>query len=274
MPLFAQSRTSGNSDKISFAQESPEILRTTTMEKLPLRSKPETIIEKQPGEADLGGQTDFLPIPQINDCAADVALKLTALADVVRHGRSIAIATGFAASMTQEREPMSIAVNEMIGHEHDAWTLYTTGEYPLPKIDWISDHEPPPTSTKPLRIARRRAEALNRLYKTDQAGPGHSVWFTKHEIDHLDLVKAMVRVIGAERNLVGGQDALSVTQLADLQTINTVLSVSSEISKSSRDKLTSMKISSAQQVLGCHREVLRRMLGGDDRKERKCRSEA
>ena len=219
------------------------------------------------GEERLGlsSQTDFLQIPQSNDSVMDVARKL---ADAVRNGQSIATASKFAASMTQEREPMNIAVDGMKAQEYEAWIVYTTGKYQLPKIDWKSEHESAPTSTKPLRIARRRAEALNRLYNTEQVSPGHSVWFTKHEVSHLPLVNAMVRVIGAERNLVGGQHALSATQMADLQTINAILSVSTEILKSSRGKLISVEISSAQQVLGSQRDVLRRMLAGEGRKRK------
>jgi hypothetical protein len=47
------------------------------------------------------------------------------------------------------------------------------------------DREDEPTSKKPLKTARRRAEALNRLYRTDQARPSHSVWFVKKKNDHI-----------------------------------------------------------------------------------------
>jgi hypothetical protein len=212
---------------------------------------------------------DCLQIPQSDDSSTDIARKLTALTEAVRRGQSIAAVTNYAASMTQEREPMNIAVTEMTEQEYEAWSLYTAGKYPLPKIDWNSSRDPAPTSTKPLRIARRRAEALNRLYNTERADPGHSVWFTKHEIVHLPLVKAMARIIGAERNLVGGQYALNATQVADLQTINRILSVSTEILKESRGDPMSAKISSAQRVLGSQRDMLREMLAdnGGKRKE-------
>ena len=160
---------------------------------------------------------EYLQIPQANDCSAEVTRKLTALADTVRKGQSIAAVTCYAASMTQ---PINTAVAEMTPQEHEAWILYTTGKYSLPKVDWNSNCDEAPTSSKPLRIVRRRAEALNRLYITNKADAGHSVWFTKHEIHHLPLVKAMARIIGAERNLLGGQYTLNATQLADLQTIN------------------------------------------------------
>lgn len=100
---------------------------------------------------------------------------MTALAEAVCRGQSAALVTNYAASTTQERDATNKAVAEMPPQELEAWTLYSQGKYPLPKIDWDANREPAPTSTKPLRIARRRAEALNRLYKNEKADPGHSV---------------------------------------------------------------------------------------------------
>ncbi|KAG8531635.1 uncharacterized protein KY384_003266 [Bacidia gigantensis] len=209
-----------------------------------------------------------MQIPQSEDSIADVARKLTALADTVRHGQSIAAVTKYVASTTQKRKPLDSAVTEMTEQEYNAWGLFTAGKYPLPEIDWDSCHDPAPTSTKPLRITHRRAEALNRLYDTEKADPSHSVWFSKHQIVHLPLVKAMARIIGAERNLLGGQNALNATQVADLQTINKILSVSTEILKSSRGKLISAEISSAQRILGSQRDTLREKLADNGRKRK------
>jgi hypothetical protein len=211
---------------------------------------------------------EYLQIPQGDDSLAEVARKLTALAEAVRQGRGIAAVTYYAASMTQEREPMNTAVAQMTPQEHEAWSHYTTGKYPLPKVDWNSNCDAAPTPSKPLRIARRRAEALNRLYDTNKADAGHSVWFTKYEIHHLPLVKAMARIIGAERNLLGGQYTLNATQLADLQTISRILSVSTEILKKSRGHPTSKEISSAQQVLIVRRNTLRKTLTKNERKRK------
>jgi hypothetical protein len=83
-----------------------------------------------------------------------------------------------------------------------------------------------PTSGKQLKAARRRAKALNRLYETDRVHEGHIVWITKNNIGLLHLVQAMARVIGEERNLVGGHGGWSAAQLADLQSINQILSIS------------------------------------------------
>jgi hypothetical protein len=205
---------------------------------------------------------DRLPIPEIGDSIDVLQRKLTALAGVVRRGQSIAVATSYAASTIQERDPVKIAVSEMPPLEFEAWDLYAEGKYSMPKIDWDNSRDPVPTSAKPLRTARRRAEALNRLYQTDIADPSHAVWFTKNEAFYLPLVKAMARVIGAERNLLGGQGALDATQIADLQSINEILSVSAQVSHGMARNAASQAIASAQHILGSHRDMLRGIKGG------------
>jgi hypothetical protein len=203
-----------------------------------------------------------LPIPQSGDSIAVIQKKLTALADAVSRGQSIAVVTKYAASTVQERDPMKLAVAEMSPQELDHWGLYAEGKYRLPKLDWNESRLSIPTSAKPLRTAHRRADALNRLYETDKADPGHAVWFTKNEPFHLPLVKAMARVIGAERNLLGGQSALNTTQIADLQSINEILSISTQILDiPGRNGAISQAIASAQRILGSHRDMLRGILG-------------
>jgi hypothetical protein len=132
--------------------------------------------------AEFKGHTDILPIPQSEDSVAVFQQKLSALADAVSRGQSIAVATNFAVSKTQERNSTEKAVADMPPQELEAWKHYSNGKYPLPKIDWDSNRDEMPTSTKPLRVAHRRAEALSRLYKTENADPTHSVWFTKNEL--------------------------------------------------------------------------------------------
>lgn len=63
-----------------------------------------------------------------------------------------------------------------------------------------------------------------------------------NETYHLPLIQAVARIIGAERNLLGGQCALNVTQSADLQTADRILSVSSKILKDSGGEPLSKRI--------------------------------
>lgn len=113
---------------------------------------------------------------------------------------------------------------------------------------------PPPTSAKSLKTASRRAEALNRLYETDRAHEGHVVWITKNKTGFLHLVQAMARVIGEERNLVGGRGGRSASQLADVQSINRILSISGQICQESNELRS--EIADIQRVLGIHRHRL------------------
>lgn len=197
-----------------------------------------------------------LPIPQIGDSMNELLSKLTAIADIVRAGKSIAEATAFSATPIQNREAEEIALCQMRPQERDLWTTFNDGLWSLPEFDWENNKLPPPSSAKPLKTARRRAEALNRLYQTDRAHEGHVVWITNNNIVLLPLVQAMARVIGAEINLVGGLGGWSATQLADVQSINRILSISSQICQESKASELRSKISEIQRVLGFHRRRL------------------
>jgi len=112
--------------------------------------------------------------------------------------------------------------------EHQYWEAFLRGSIRLPDMDWSVDREDEPTSKKSLKTARRRAEALNRLYGTDQARPSHSVWFVKNHIEYLPLVKAMARVIGIERQMGSNRSSRAD---ADLHTTRSVISTSLKIKR-------------------------------------------
>ena len=221
----------------------------------------ESVLTAVPMKSD----TAVLEIPQHQDTLKILSSKLATIAGVITAGRSVAVATGYSAAAHQEQRAVEKAVGEMGPYEHEAWTMYQSGSCSLPHIDWKSNVDSTPLSTKPLKIARRRAEALNRLYKTDQAQPGHSVWFTKHHLVFLPLVKAMARVIGAERDLVGG-GTWTATQLADLQSINKILSVTGQAVSSRTSEPLPSSISLAQAVLASRRDTLRNLILGRKRK--------
>jgi hypothetical protein len=113
--------------------------------------------------------------------------------------------------------------------EYESWKAYLEGCIKLPNIDWEMNQDITPVSEKALKRARRRAEALNRLYGTDKARPSHSTWFARNHIEHLPLVKAMARVISIERHITGGHNRADGSTLADLQTIKKVISSSIQI---------------------------------------------
>jgi len=198
-----------------------------------------------------------LPVPHLSDSPVELFSKLVAIANVLRAGKSIAEATAYLAASTQDRSAEKRAIGQMRSQEQESWTTFWEGLWHLPELDWDSNSLPPPKAAKPLKTARRRAEALNRLYETDRAHEGHVVWITNNKILLLHLVKAMARVIGEERNLVGGRGGWSPTQLADLQTINRTLSISGQICQGSN--VLRSEIADIQRVLGVHRHRLQEL---------------
>ncbi len=209
--------------------------------------------------------TAILDIPQSEDTLTIFCCKLTAIADVVTSEKSVAIATGYSAVASQEQRPVQKAIAQMSPSEGEAWEWFETGSYTLPDMDWRTSIDSILLSAKPLKTARRRAEALNRIYKTDKAQPCHSVWFTKHHPVHIPLVKAMARIIGAERDLVGG-GVWTATQLADLQSINKILSIIAQFVSGRASQPLLPVITHAQAVLVSHRDALRNYIVGRKRK--------
>lgn len=209
--------------------------------------------------------TVILAIPQNQDTLKILCSKLTAIADVVTAGRSVAVATGYSAAANQEQRAVQKAINQMSSLEGEVWAWFEKGSCTLPDMDWRINIDSTPLSHKPLKTAHRRAEALNRLYKTDQAQPCHSVWFTKNCPEYHPLVKAMARVIGAERDLVGG-GVWTATQLADLQSINKILPITGQIVSGCASDPLVPAIIRAQAVLASHRDTLRNLIVGRKRK--------
>ena len=165
------------------------------------------------------------------DDSSTFLTKLTAIANTINNRDSVAVATEFYVKTEPDRNPEKAAVTEMTVRESEDWKAYLRGTIQLPKMNWEADQEEVPISKKPLKNVRRRAEALNRLYQTDQARPGHSMWFTKRYTKHLPLIKAMTRIIGKERYFANRYGEADTGNLAELQSIRKIISSSTEIPK-------------------------------------------
>lgn len=109
--------------------------------------------------------------------------------------------------------------------EAAVWDAWLKGNVQLPEINWDKDCGETPAGSNALQKANKRAKALNRLYGTDRAEPGHAVWFTAHHLVLPWLVKAMTRVIAAESRSSQTKDA-EVLDLAELQTIKAIIASS------------------------------------------------
>lgn len=188
----------------------------------------------------------------------EIISKLTAILNAVRAGKNIAETTTDFAAADQRRNPEMIARSQMSPQEYEAWTTFNDRLWHLPEIDWDNNQLPPHISLRSRKIARRRAEALNRLYKTDRAHEGHVTWITQNKLEFLPLIKAMARLIGAERNQVGGGE-WHATQLTEIQSVNRILSIIAQIRQESESKLLRSKCAETKHVLGKYRRTLQAM---------------
>jgi len=211
----------------------------------------------------------YLPLPEPGDSIPVLHIKLQALATVVLGKDSVATATGYRAATKQERDPEAAARQEMPPEDLEYWDRWKEGHITLPPIDWSNTLTSAPTSTRPLKIANRRAVALNRLYNTTLATPAHAAWFTSEHARFLPLVKAMARVIGVERDLVGGIDGLTPGQLAEIQSIGKVIAVVANITHGLKEKQYPLLkgIHQDRDILLAGLEVAKKVLPG--RKKRK-----
>jgi hypothetical protein len=100
-------------------------------------------------------------VPQSGDSLEILCSKLTTIANVITAGESVAVATGYSAAASQERRSVQKAISQMHPLEREMWAQFETNPCVLPDIDWKTDIDSTPLSQKPLKTARRRAEALN-----------------------------------------------------------------------------------------------------------------
>ena len=139
--------------------------------------------------------------PSENDSLSVLTVKLSSFIYVVHAGHSIAAATGFLPSRSDGSSSEFVAVEGMAPQERECYNVWKEkGPLSLPIIDWANHRGHTPTSQRPLKKAQRRAEALNRIYGTDKAEPCHYTYFVQTHSPSLPLVKAIARVIGAEKN--------------------------------------------------------------------------
>ncbi|KAH8802677.1 hypothetical protein F5884DRAFT_802701 [Xylogone sp. PMI_703] len=166
-------------------------------------------------------------IPSLEDSVPATLANWDAILETVKAGRSIAGATGYSATPHLGKNEKTIAESQMTPQEHQMWTGFNDGRVNLPALDWATNRLSPPTSKGSVKVIPRRVEALNRLYKTNQADAGHIAWIMEKELLLLPLIKAMARVIGAEKDLAGSKECQE-GQLAEIQSINRILYYSAQ----------------------------------------------
>lgn len=165
-------------------------------------------------------------LPTLDDDALTLLAKLNQIESHLEHGGSLTTPV-HSQTTTSQQSSVEVARSRMAPRESESWLAYLKGSVTLPELDWDANHGDLPTSKKALKKARRRAEALNRLYDSDRAQPSHSAWFTSHHPECLPLVKAMARVIGAEKQS-STDHTRDISTESDLQALRSIISVSSQ----------------------------------------------
>ncbi|KAK7206815.1 hypothetical protein BZA70DRAFT_294197 [Myxozyma melibiosi] len=152
----------------------------------------------------------ILPIPSDTDDLETAFEKLVALVQVVESGKSIAINTGFKAAKHDCVDPVAIAKRGM--------TLLHLRLY----------EASPPGAASASRFAELAA-AMSDAWEYEDATAEHVAWLSKHHPSVFPLLKAIVRVYGAARDLVSGQGQLTALELADLQTYHKLSRIRSNL---------------------------------------------
>lgn len=119
--------------------------------------------------------------------------------------------------------------------------------FQVPSVDWSSPDfaAQVPNGQKSRQTFTYRAEAMQKIWlpnaveevkKEEEADtarssqvytitPENAAWLTSNMIDMLPLVKAVSKIQSAERDLAGGLTALTIHEMAELQTIKGIASI-------------------------------------------------
>ena len=79
---------------------------------------------------------------------------------IVSEDRRVAAAAEDQETSTLQRDAGKAALAQMRPMERESWEAYLKGLIQLPYMDWNTNQDPAPLSKKPLRTARRRAQAF------------------------------------------------------------------------------------------------------------------
>lgn len=160
-----------------------------------------------------------LPIPLPTDTIKEAMNKLRALADVVRRGKSVAVATGYKGTISEARNPVDIAKAGMTDGERQQYEAWDSG-CSMPTYDWTQCIKPLKGGAGTQTRFQRRAEAAQKVWSNPDITPENIYWIAEHDPFIMPLIIAVAKVDGAKRNLLGGQNNLTEYELAEVQTIH------------------------------------------------------
>ncbi|KZL72148.1 hypothetical protein CI238_00846 [Colletotrichum incanum] len=172
---------------------------------------------------------DVISLPKDEDDLETLVEKISALAEVVSHNRSLAVWTGFAATPNPQRDPFDIAKAEADPRELGLFNRFDEIGRRLPaskQFDVLKNVKPLEKENK--KTAARyedMASCVDEVFGTRGATKENVCWIVENMEVMLPLVKFYLRVKRARRNLLGGQESLTSNELAEYQTVRKIRSV-------------------------------------------------
>ncbi|KAI1007649.1 hypothetical protein K3495_g580 [Podosphaera aphanis] len=205
----------------------------------------------------------ILYAPEPSDSLETVNYKINYLADAVKQGHSLAIRTGFSKAANPGCDPTSIARSSMDCEEAQQYDSWRAGKIKLPHVDWKVSRRAIIGGAKSQNRFEKRAAAMREIYRESNIDAENAFWFTTEHTYALPLVKAIARIHGAQRNLLGGQFTLTGMELAEVQTARKIVATAMEnLNRVSRSINAASKVIQARELV-----IKSKIATGQKRKE-------
>ncbi|KAI0998963.1 hypothetical protein K3495_g9232 [Podosphaera aphanis] len=185
-------------------------------------------------------QLPLVSLPERTDSLEQMADKMRELVAVFHAHHSLAVRSGYRGTPNPNRDPVEIAKSRMDLYELEMYTTYTSKGCRLQPYDWESCTAPVPCGKGSQLRYTRAASALREIFKDESLTPENASWFYQNKTFAIPLVKAIMKIDGARRDLVNGQTTLSELELAELQTIHHVNSIVGKKMNQARQELVEM----------------------------------
>lgn len=146
---------------------------------------------------------------------------------MVNEGNSLALFTGLKLSMPNPKDAESMAKSQMTSVELGSYADWKSKTKPVHSFDWENNKTPlPSTGAQSLKKFTRRAAAMDVIWEHEGATPEHASWLTFNMTSLLPPVKAVSRVLAAQKQYQNDPLAqLSPMEVAEIDTAHSVVHV-------------------------------------------------
>ncbi|OJJ42887.1 hypothetical protein ASPZODRAFT_137029 [Penicilliopsis zonata CBS 506.65] len=200
-------------------------------------------------------EDNILPLLSRTDDLETTASKMVAIATAIENGENIAQRTGFQ-FCSPRRDAETIAMSQMKPMElemYEMWRGYnslsshatattptkqTNPPYTPPPFDWEKNRAAIPNGAHSLKTFTQRAEAMDITWNHQGATPEHAAWLTYNLPELLPLVKAVRRVLTAEKQAkLDPLSGLTPSEYAEVRTLQKVGAISNENVRREKERI-------------------------------------